>query len=153
MSRAQSPEHALAYGLARYRADAAGKTLLVGWRGDAALFAIAAGLGAESDRDNFAVLARYLLRRDGADGYWLLLSADLAAQEHLVAESVAGQQRRLAAAPLGRDAGGACDDLGAVVDLGGEVLLGDLLDGGDSLPGVMRRELDRLAIALAQPLP
>ena len=83
MTQAPSPAGALAYGLARYRADAAGKTLLVGWRGDAALFAIAAGLGADADRDNFAVLARYLLRREAADGYWLLLSADLEAREHL----------------------------------------------------------------------
>ena len=149
MSPASAPAAALAYGLARYQADATGKTLLVGWRGDSALFAIAAGLAAESDRANFAVLARYLLRRDGADGYWLVLAADLDAQEHLVAETAAAQPRPLPVAPLHRDAAGACVELGALVDLGSEAPLGDLLDGGDSLPGVMRRELDRLARALA----
>jgi hypothetical protein len=153
VSRTGAEPRALAYGLARYQADAAGKTLLVGWRGDSALFAIAAGLGGAADRDNFAVLARYLLRRDGADGYWLLLSADLDAQEHLAAETVAGKRRRLTAAPLQRDAAGSCVALGPAVELGGEAPLGDLLDGGDSLPGLMRRELDRLARRLAVTMP
>jgi len=153
MSCSGVASRALAYGLARYQADAAGKTLLVGWRAELALFAIAAGLGAEIDRDNFAVLARYLLRRDGADGYWLLLSADLDAQEHLAAETVTGNQRQLTAAPLRRDAAAACVDLGPLVDLGSDAPLGDLLVGGGSLPGVMRRELDRLAQVLAVTTP
>lgn len=149
----QSPSDALAYGLACYQADAAGKTVLVGWRAQSPLFALAAGLVADTDREQYALLARYLLRRDKADGYWLLLSADLAKQEHLVAEQVLANQRQVTAAPLQRNSRRRCISLGDRVALGAEAILGDLLDGGEPLPAVMRRELDRLVSSLAVPMP
>lgn len=144
---------ALAYGADRYAAGQAGKTLLVGWQGERALFAVAAGLASDQDRERFAVLARYLLRRDLADGYWLLLSADLDGRAQLVAEAVRGAERQLAAAPLQYAADGSCQGLGEAVCLPLDAPLGDLLDGGATLAGIMRRELDRLAAALALPLP
>jgi hypothetical protein len=143
----------LAYGAARYAAGADGKTLLVGLASDSPLFAVAAGLAGEQDRQRFAVLARYLLRRERADGYWLLLPANLEGREQLIAEAVAGSRRDCRAACVQRDKAGCFAGLAqaAVVDLGAP--LGDLLDGGETLAGLMRRELDRLAEALAQPLP
>lgn len=144
---------ALAYGLARYRDGAAGKTLLVGWRDGEGLFAIAAGLGGAGDRERFAVLARYLLRRDRADGYWLLFAADLDRAEHLAAEVVSRGRRHLLAAPLLRDADGAPAALGSDRGLDGASQLGDLLDGGAKLPALMRRELDRLGQTLAVAAP
>lgn len=144
---------ALAYAAARWRDGMDGRTLLAGFKGDTPLFAIAAGLGGEQDRERFGVLGRYLLRRDGADGYWLLLPADIEQREQLVAEvvSVDGPVRRAAA--VIRDAEGVFEGLGDAHSLTIAAPLGDLLDGGQTLAGVMRRELDRLAEALAQPLP
>jgi hypothetical protein len=144
---------ALAYGAARYAAGEAGKTLLVGWRAGRPVCAVAAGLRQAEDRERFGVLARYLLRRDGADGYWLLLTADLDQAEQLVAEVVSASRRQGAAVPIARDAERGCRLLGQPAALQLEPPLGDLLDGGAPLAGIMRRELDRLASALAQPLP
>jgi hypothetical protein len=144
---------ALAYGTERYAATAAGKTLLVGWREDRPLFALAAGLSGGEHQQRFAVLARYLLRRDRADGYWLMLPAELAAGEGLVAEVVSPLGCQLQAAPLQRDASGRFVGLAAAEPLNMAPPLGDLLDGGTTLPALMRRELDGLALALAEPLP
>jgi hypothetical protein len=146
------PAEALAYGANRYLDGQFGKTLLVGWRATEPLFAVAAGLARDQDRERFAVLARYLLRRDGADGYWLLLTADIAGCGHLVAETLLAGRRTLLAAPLRPD-GADFQRLGEPLPLPAEAPLGDLLDGGATLAGVMRRELDRLAESLAQPLP
>lgn len=144
---------ALAYGAGRYADGQAGKTLLVGWRDGEALFALGAGLWDDEDRQRFATLARYLLRRDEADGYWLLLSADIQGAEHLVAEVVRCGDRQLAAAAVRRAPDDAFGATGDVVELGHAAPLGDLLDGGGTLAAIMRRELDRLAEALGQPLP
>lgn len=139
---------ALAWGQARYRAGAAGKTLLAGWRGSDCLFALAAGLASAQDRERFAVLARYLLRRDEADGYWLVFPTDLEGRPHLAVETALGGGCRVAVATLGDG-----PQLGPTRPMGEEHQLGDLLDGGGSLPALMRRELDRLAAALAEPAP
>jgi hypothetical protein len=143
----------LAYGAACYASGADGKTLLVGHAGGVPLFAIAAGLGGAPDRERFAVLARYLLRRDRADGYWLLLPADLGGAEQLVLEQCVDGRRDLLAASVQRDDDDRFAGLGGAAPLNTAPPLGDLLDGGQSLAGVMRRELDGLAEALALPLP
>jgi hypothetical protein len=143
----------LAYAASRYAGGADGKTLLVGHAADKPLFAIAAGLSGPQDQERFAVLARYLLRRDSADGYWLLLPADLDGREQLVCERVGEGRSGCSAAAVRRDAGGDFVGLGEPADLDMPPALGDLLDGGGTLAGIIRRELDRLAEALAQPLP
>lgn len=153
MTAATDPATALAYGAGRYAAGADGKTLLTGWRDGRALFALAAGLGDERHRERFAVLARYLLRRDRADGYWLLLPAELEGSEALVAELAGSAGRQVQGAVVQRGPGGGFAGLDAMQPLSAEPPLGDLLDGGDTLPAIMRRELDRLAEALGQPLP
>lgn len=144
MNAALLAGRALSYGLGRYREGALGKTLLVGWRDASPLFAIAAGLATDSDRERFAVLARYLLRRDKADEYWLLLSADLSGGAHLVAEL--GGAAAVQAAPLSGQGEGL--SLGPARALDAPAPLGNLLDGGENLPAVMRRDLDRLALDL-----
>lgn len=143
----------LAYGASRYADGADGKTLLVGFSAQTPLFAIAAGLSGAQDRERFAVLARYLLRRHKADGYWLLLPADLDGREQLVCERVGEGLSACSSAVVRRDAAGRFAGLGdsAAVDM--PPPLGDLLDGGGTLAAIMRRELDRLAEALAIPLP
>lgn len=143
----------LAYGAVRYGAGCDGKTLLVGWQAGQPLFALAAGLASDQDQQRFAVLARYLLRRDAADGYWLLLPADLSGAEQLVGERVESGQRTIQAAPVRRDEAGGFCGLGQAVSLAVAPPLGDLLDGGGAIAGIMRRELDRLGEALAVPLP
>lgn len=145
MTDADALSRALAWGLARHRADAPGKTLLAGWRGDRCLFALGAGLGGESDRERFGVLARYLLRRDHADGYWLVFPADLDGVAQLAAETCHAGLRRVGSADLPEDG----EALGGIRELGASPQLGELLDGGGTLPALMRRELDRLAAALA----
>ncbi len=142
---------ALAYGLARYREGALGKTLLVAWHGATPLLAIAAGLSTTTDRERFAVLGRYLLRRDRADGYWLVTRADLGGEPHLLAEHARTSERQVSGLPI--DSAGGVWGGADPVALAPGPLIGDLLDGGGSLPAIMRRELDRLAerCAIAPP--
>jgi hypothetical protein len=143
----------LAYGTVRYAAGSDGKSLLVGFCGQRPLFALAAGLASGRDRERFAILARYLLRRDGADAYWLMLPADQGGEERLVLEQAGRGQRTIQAAAVQRDEAGGFCGLNEAVRQAIEPPLGDLLDGGGTIAGIMRRELDRLAEALAVPLP
>lgn len=151
MSRAGDVDFALAYGLARYRGGASGKTLMVGWRGDVPLMAVAAGLSSDQDRDRFAALSRYLLRRDKADGYWLIAAADVGDRPHMVVEQFESGRRQVTAFQLDvvNDAGVP----GERRSLAAEALLGELLDRSETLPAIMRRELDRLAARCAIVLP
>lgn len=150
---AETLSRALHYGAARYGEGTDGKTLLVGFHGARPLFALAAGLAGGQHQERFAVLARYLLRRERADGYWLMLPADLSGEERLVLEQVGAGGRDIRAAPVRRDDEGGFAGLAEAVPLAISPPLGDLLDGGSSIAGIMRRELDRLAEALAVPLP
>lgn len=146
-------EHALAYGVEHYCQGSDGKTLLVIWQAERPLVALAAGLATDADRERFSVLSRYLVRREKADAYWLLLGADMGGAEHLVAEVAAQGRRQVVAAPVRRDANTPCFDLGQAQDLGAGPVLGNLLEAGSKLPAVMRRDLDRLAEQLAIALP
>lgn len=122
-----------------------GKTLLVGFRAADAAFALAAGLAGPKDHAGFSAFARYLLhRRFACDGHALLLPAALAG------ESVYLLNAQLAAHAV--QALYAAD--GSVCDWRSDDWPIDRLDlPGDALPGIQRREMDRLFDTLQVPPP
>ncbi|MCB1801557.1 MAG: hypothetical protein KDI82_07720 [Gammaproteobacteria bacterium] len=122
-----------------------GKTLLVGFRGAEATFALAAGLGGTKDHPGFSAFARYLLhRRFHCDGHALLLPAALAGEGvYLLNGQVAGQATQALFAADGTVRDWRSDDWPI-----------DRLEvPGDALPGIQRREMERLFEHLRVPPP
>lgn len=117
-----------------------GKVLLVGLDDDAPQVAWAAGLSDASDYPNFVTFARFGLQNlNDCNGYWLLLPAEF--------DDCLGY--RIQVSSCGKTW---CGE-GRWLD-GGEwllretepgMLLQDLLASPATLPGIMRRELTRLA--------
>ena len=130
---------------ARVAAGDDGKTFLLGLRGDRCLLALAAGLRGAADHPGFVTFARYLLRqRFDCDGHALLLPADADGQPLYVVELCnAGETAAWLTA-----AGGARRDYA-----GGLPLIGDLRQRESGLPGIRRRDMDRLYARLQLPLP
>jgi hypothetical protein len=120
----------------RQRAGDDGKTFLIGYRASVACFAVAAGLRNAQDRQRFVRFARYLLHhRFGCDGHALLMPAERAGRPVYAVEvctpdaaSVRLIDHALAWHESGLDPG----------------LIGELREHDEPLPGLLRRELDRL---------
>jgi hypothetical protein len=122
-----------------------GRTFLIGFSGRSPVFALAAGLSGADDHPRFLTFARYLVHhRFRCDGYALLLPAVLDGEEVYVAEWRRGQETGVSVIGAdGQSRSGAP----------GGPLIGDLARPQPGLPGIMRRELDRLYEALRRPLP
>jgi hypothetical protein len=133
----------LAFLRERQRCGDDGKTLLMGWRAQAPEFAVAAGLRGDEDHPGFLAFARYLIHhRFRSDGFALLLPAILDDVPVYVAEWRLGGDSALVT--IGPEGELLPNDLH-------RGLLGDLGDAGPPLPGLMRRELDRLYELLKVP--
>lgn len=122
-----------------------GRTLLVGLNGGMAVFALAAGLRGSDDHPRFLTFARYLLHaRFRCDGFALLLPAMRGGEALYVVERQVAGESAVWLAGSGGDR--------RPSDIDGR-LIGDLGLSEHHLPGVMRREFDRLYEALKRPLP
>lgn len=129
----------------RRRGGDDGCTFLIGFNGRSPVFALAAGLRGADDHPQFLTFACYLVhQRFRCDGYALLLPAVLDGEEVYVAEWRRG--RDMAVSVIGEDG---LSRSGAPAG----PLIGDLARPQPGLPGIMRRELDRLYEALRRPLP
>ena len=113
-----------------------GKTFLVGYDTDMPRFAVAVGLRGEADHPAFLSFARYLLQKRFVCGdYALLLPASLDGEAfYLVERRIAGEIDVWA---LGLDG----NRIERVVECSP---FGDLNRPGETSPGLMRREFDRL---------
>ena len=113
-----------------------GKTFLVGYDTDVPRFAVAVGLRGEADHPAFLSFARYLLqKRFVCRDYALLLPASLEGEAlYLVERRIAGE---IGVWALGLDG----SRIERVVE---HSPFGDLNRPGETLPGLMRREFDRL---------
>jgi hypothetical protein len=121
-----------------------GKTFLVGGSRGAWVFALAAGLRDDSDRTRFLEFARYLVhQRFACGGCALLWPADLGGDPVYVAELASPEEA-----------------VARVIDRhgetrphpGGQLLVEDILALYTPLPGIRRREMDRLFEALQVPV-
>lgn len=117
-----------------------GKVLLAGFDAKGAAGAWAAGLRGKQDHSNFITFARFALQKlEGCNAYWLFLPAEfgdcLGYRLELNAHGKAwhGEARWLE----GRS--------WMLREIESELLLEDLLAAGSTLPGLMRRDLARLA--------
>lgn len=141
-----------AYARARRAELDSGKTLLVLFVADRAVLALAAGLPRALDRERLLTVARYLVRRESADRYWLVapMAQDGLPCLLLEAGSASGFRHSVLSLPdaFDRVQPSPARDLSGV-----EPLLGNLFASDDGLPGILRRQLDRLAEASAVPLP
>lgn len=137
----------------RWRGQHAGKTLLVGFCAGQPCLAIAAGLRNEQEQPHLITLASYLLRREQADAYWLVMPHERDGEVLAMIEQQGDGQRHLAMLPLALDEDGVrcLEPLELTVDSG--PLLCDLLQSAPTLPGLMRRKLDQMAEEIAVPLP
>jgi hypothetical protein len=130
----------------------AGKTLLVLFAAGRPNLALAAALQSGTDRERFLTLARYLLRRESGDGYWLVAPMRQGDSPCLVIErGTASACRQSLATLCGAGGRSRLGESGAVSPV--EPLLGDLFAAGVGLPAILRRQLDHLAAACAIPLP
>lgn len=122
-----------------------GKALLLGLDGVRPVFALAAGLQGEQDHPGFVTFARYLLhRRFACDGHALLLPAAVDGEPVYMLELHHGGVLDLHL----------FDALGETRAWpSGGPLIADLTVAEAGLPGVQRRELDRLYGALELPVP
>ena len=124
-----------------------GKTFLLGIATDGVSFALAAGLDGAADHPGFLRFARYLIHhRFAGVQFALLLPASFDGAAVYVAE-------------CHYPGGSTVNLLGGIPDAGGAGgpalaagLIGDLTVPESALPGVMRREFDRLYEALQLPL-
>lgn len=122
-----------------------GKTFLLGSVAEGTSFALAAGLDGAADHPGFLRFARYLIhRRFACEQFALLLPASIDGAAVYVAE-------------CHQPGGSTVNLLGEAPDAGGATLeaglIGDLTVPEAALPGVVRREFDRLYEALQVPLP
>jgi len=122
-----------------------GRTLLVGLRGAAPAFALAAGLHGSADHPRFLIFARYLLhRRFACDGFALMLPAELdGTPVYVIEQRCAGSATVAVCYPDGRIA----------PFEGRSALIGDLALAPGQLPALERRDFDRLYASLVRPLP
>ena len=141
-----------AYAQARKEELESGKTLLVLFVADRPVLALAAGLPRALDRERLLTVARYLVRRESADRYWLIAPMAQDGLPCLLLESgsAAACRHRVLSLPdaFDRVQPNVARDLSGV-----EPLLGELFAPDDGIPGILRRQLDRLAEASAVPLP
>ncbi len=138
------PGAALDWLRAQIDAGQGGDVLLAGFRGEAPQGAWAAGLRGEQDHPNYVTFARFALHKlHACNGYWLMLPA--------VFDDCLGYRLELRSRGVawcgtvfipeqGEWRTEAADDA---------PLLEDLLLPGAALPGIMRRDLMRLADRLA----
>ncbi len=150
MTAASTANPALAFAEAQLPRCEGGDTLLVLLAAAAPKLALAAPLRSHSDRVRFLTLARYLVRREAAEGYWLIGPIERAGQPCLLIEfgDGSGCRQSLARTVAGEQRLGEIEPPAA-----GKPLLGDLFASGERLSGILRRQLDQLteAISIAPP--
>lgn len=144
-TEAGGPSALSAFLEARLAAGEDGKTFLIGYRGATVCFAVAAGLRDDADQARFLVFARYLLHhRFSCDGHALLMPAELDGRAVYAAERQGPgiTEAGLIAPGLGWRAGALAPGL-----------IGDLTAREAALPGLVRREFDRLyeTLCIASP--
>lgn len=128
---------------ARLDAGEDGKTFLIGFHGDTVRFALAAGLRHDADQARFLVFARYLLHhRFCCDGHALLMPAEVEGRAVYAAEHQG---------PGTTGAGLIDPGVGWRQVALSPGLIGDLAEREAALPGLVRREFDRLYEALRIP--
>ncbi|MDJ0740865.1 MAG: hypothetical protein QNJ91_14210 [Gammaproteobacteria bacterium] len=130
---------------ARIVAGDDGKTFLLGLRRARCGLALAAGLRGAADHRDFVTFARYLLRqRFDCDGHALMLPIAVDGEPRYVVElCVDGGLTAWSVTPGG-----------ARRDYSGDLpLIGDLRQRESGLPGIRRRDMDRLYTRLQLPLP
>ena len=122
-----------------------GKTLLLGFAGPQTQLALAAGLQGEQDHPGFLTFCRYLLhQRFDCDGHALMLPAAVSGEPVYMLETyLAGEAAVHLVHADGRCEPWPHDDR----------LIGDLTRRESGLPGIQRREMDRLYDVLKLPLP
>lgn len=122
-----------------------GKSLLLGFAAEKPLLALAAGLQGEQDHPGFLTFCRYLLhQRFDCDGFVLWLPAAVTGEPVYMMESrIEGRSSVQVVHADGRQRAWPHDDC----------LIGDLGRRETALPGIQRRELDRLYETLKLPLP
>ena len=141
-----SPEAAMNWLRARLDDGHGGNLLLAGFQGDRAMDAWSAGLRGEQDHPNFITFARFALQKlHQCNGYWLMLP------EVFEDEQCLGYRLDLRARSGGWQGEVLMPEGGdwQTRERPGEPLLADLLVPGPALPGLMRRDLERLAARLA----
>lgn len=135
-SAAGDPSTLSAFLDARLDAGEDGKTFLVGYLGSEARFAVAVGLRNDTEQVRFLQFARYLLHhRFSCDGHSLLMPAEVDGRALYVAEHRLAGGSRVGLLEPGRGW------RESVLTPG---LIGDLRRPGTTLPGLLRREFDRL---------
>ncbi len=139
-------EHALAFVEEYYRKGHEGKTVVIGCDPEGKSTAFAAGLSRIEQQKQLAVMARYLFLKHNVKRYLVVMPAWLGEEgEHEVVaievRTPAGRWRLTA--DVLRDAEGRFHALKpGVAEPSDTPLLDHLLIHGQSLPGLMRRELD-----------
>ena len=128
----------------RLREGDDGKTFLLGFDTTKVLFALAAGLKGEADHPAFLAFARYLVhRRFQCSSYALLLPAAIEDRPVYMLERHSDDLAEI----------GIIDAKGFSPKSGFESgLIGDLAQAGPALPGIKRRDFDRLYESLQVPL-
>lgn len=125
-----------------YETGHADKTIVVGCTGADGV-ALAAGLSSPGEHRHLVLLAQYLFAKQGVQHYLLAMPAWAGDQPVLVLEFAApgGREHWLSRVRRGADGvyAGLSEATPYTVD---GPLVADLLARGQSLPGIMRRELD-----------
>lgn len=144
---AQTPplDELVDYLQARLADGSDGKALLLGFAGPQALLALSAGLRGEQDHPGFLTFCRYLLhQRFDCDGHALMLPAAVSGEPVYMLEThLAGAAAVHVVHADGRRVPWPHDDR----------LIGDLTSRESALPGIQRREMDRLYETLRLALP
>lgn len=139
-----SARQALAWLEQQVIAGHGGKVLLAGFDGKGPVAAWAAGLRGEQDYPNFTAFARFALQKLAeCDAYWLLLPMEF--------DDGLGYHVQLNGQASGwfGDARWREGRHWTLQETASKPLLQDLLAPGGALPGLMRRDLTRLAGQLA----
>jgi hypothetical protein len=128
----------------RLARDDDGKTFLLGHEPGAWTFAVAAGVRGHEDHPRFLEFARYLVHhRFGCDSYALLWPATIDGEPVYVAELAAAD----ATSARVIDRRGEC-----LPHPGGDCMIDAITPPTVPLPGIKRRDLDRLFAELQVPL-
>ena len=139
------PDRLVRYLQDRRRAGEDGKAVLLGLAGEQPRLALAAGLQGEQDHPGFLSFSRYLLhQRFDCDRFVLWLPAAVSGTPvYMMETNLAGEPPVQLLDSDGRRRPWPHDDC----------LIGDLARRESALPGIQRREMDRLYEALKLPLP